>query len=342
MLYRQILFLLAPIALMAQTKAIFYMTARPDSVRSFLAHAKQVDILIPEVYSTDEQGFVWGVPDPQVLETARKQRVPVMPIIVNPGFKQETIHGLLGNAAAQARLTRTLLEECRRYRYYGIQFDFENIAASDRDALTALLRETARVFAPQGFKLSIATVHKASEYPGRGDYAHWLHVNWRGAYDLAEIAKIVDFLSVMTYDQHTGHTPPGPVAGFPWVQEALDYSLKVIPKEKLSLGIPLYGRRWYAGMREKEAAMLIASVNAPEAVDLAAQMKVAPQWDAAERAPWFHFYRDGVREYVFYNDARSVRERYELAKQHGLHSFSAWVLGAEDPEIWNVLPAARR
>lgn len=339
---QHLIFLLVPVTLLAQTRAVFYMTARPDSIRSFLAHADKIDILIPEVYSADEQGFVGGAPDQQVMDVARKRGVPVMPIIVNPAFKQETIHALLGNAAAHERLTQALLEECRRHRYYGIQFDFENVAATDRDALTALVRETARVFAPEGFKLSIATVHKSSEYPGRGDYAHWLYANWRGAYDLAEIAKVVDFISVMTYDQHTGHTPPGPVAGFPWVQEALEYSLKVIPKEKLSLGIPLYGRRWYAGMREKEAAALIASVNAPEAAELAAQMNVPPQWDAAERAPWFHFYRDGVREYVFYNDARSFRERYELAKQHSLHSFSAWVLGAEDPEIWNVLPAARR
>ena len=322
----------------AQTKAIFYMTARPESVRSFLAHAEKIDILIPEIYSADGEGVVWGAPDPQVLETAQKQGVPVMPIIVNPGFKQETIHALLASREAQNRLSNTLLEECQRYKYYGIQFDFENVPFSDRDALTGLVRDTAALLGRYGYKLSIATVHKSSDYPGRGDYAHWIYTNWRGAYDLPEIAKSVEFISVMAYDQHTGHTPPGPVAGFPWVQEVLDYSLKVIPKEKISLGIPLYGRRWYAGTREKDAVTLIASVNAPEALDLASQMKVTPRWDPQERAPWFYFYRDGVREYVFYNDVRAFRDRYQLARQNGLHSFSSWVLGAEDPEVWKELP----
>lgn len=334
--------LAACMTLAAQTKAVFYMTSRPESVRSFLAHADKVDILIPEIYSADEQGLVWGEPLPQVLEAARRHRVPVMPIIVNPGFKQETIHALLVKPEAHMRMALALLEQCRRYGYYGIQLDFENIAFGDRDALTALLRETARVFDPEGYKLSIATVHKSSEYPGRGDYAYWIYNNWRGAYDLAAIAKLVEFISVMAYDQHTGHTTPGPVAGFPWVEECLEYSLKVVPKEKVSLGIPLYGRRWYAGVRDKEARMAIASVNASEAADLAAQMKITPQWDAVERAPWFHFYRDGVREYVFYNDARSFRERYELARKNGLHSFSSWVLGAEDPEIWSALPDVKR
>ena len=57
----------------------------------------------------------------------------------------------------------------------------------------------------------------------------------------------------------------------------------------------------------------------------------------AERAPWYYFYRDHVREYVFYNDARSFRNRLEIARRHSLHGFSAWVLGAEDPDIWKEL-----
>src|SRR5687767_4550388 len=100
------------------------MTARPDSVRAFLAHADKIDILIPTGYNADAQGFVWGGIDPVVLEHARKMRVPVMPIIVNPGFRQEIIHGLLGDAAARHRMMQALLEECRRHKYYGFQFDF--------------------------------------------------------------------------------------------------------------------------------------------------------------------------------------------------------------------------
>lgn len=328
--------------LLAQPKAIFYLTSNPDSIRSFVSHAGQIDLVIPTVYSADEQGLVWGEPDPLVIDTARKHRVPVMPIIVNPGFRQETIRALLASPEARRRVAAALLEECRRWGYYGIQFDFENVPFADRSALSAFVRETSEALAGGGFKLSIATVHKTADYPGRGAYAHWLYADWRGAYDLAEISRHVEFISVMAYDQHTRRTPPGPVAGFPWVQQVLEYSLKLAPAEKISLGIPLYGRHWYAGIQEKEASMQMVSINAPDAAELAARMGAEVQWDPVERAPWFYFYRDGVREYVFYNDARSFRARYELARDRNLHSFSAWVLGAEDPGIWSELPAARR
>jgi len=333
---------LAVLNVSGENRAVLYMTSEAASVESFLAHAEKIDILIPTIYSADEKGVVTGSPDPRVLETARRRRVPVMPIIANPGFKRQTIHGLLGNPAARARAARSLLEECRRHQYYGIQLDFENIPAADREALTALVRDTAALFAPEGFRLSIAVMYQTSEGPVQSAYSRWLWDNWLGAYDLGQIAGHVEFISVMTYDQHTERTPPGPVAGFPWVEEALQHCLTRLPREKLSLGIPLYGRRWFAAAPAGEGAPATATVKAPEAIELAARMGVEPRWDERDRAPWFSFYRDGLQEYVFYNDARSFRERYQLARRRQLHGFSAWVLGAEDPDIWRELPEARR
>ncbi len=330
---------LAAVCLGAETKAVFYMTQTPDSMRSFLDHADQVGILIPTAYKVDDRGLVWGALDPKILQAAAAHGVPVMPIVANPGFDQKIIHALLGDEAAQQRMIASLTSECERFRYYGIQFDFEHVSFTDRDALTSLVRRTAQALAAGGFKLSIATVHVYSDFPGASDYAHWLYEDWRGAYDLKELAKFCDFISVMAYDQHTGHTTPGPVAGFKWVQQVLEYSLAEAPKEKISLGIPLYGRRWYAGIQNGQGALQIASVNAAAALALAAANGVEPVWDDAEKAPWYFFYADGERQYVFYNDAHSFQSRYDLAKRYSLHSFSAWVLGAEDPAIWSTLPA---
>ena len=324
--------------LKAEPKALFYMTQSPDSIRSFLDHSDQIGILVPTVYSVDDNGVVWGALDERVLEAARANGVPVMPIIVNPGFTQTTIHAILTSETARRLMIASLFSECERFHYYGIQFDFEHVAYTDRDALTSLVRETAQVLARGGYKLSIATVHQYSEYPGAGAYAHWLYEDWRGAYDLKELAKDCEFISVMAYDQHTGRTTPGPVAGFAWVRQVLQYSLGVIPKEKISLGIPLYGRRWYAGFQNGSGALQIASINAPAAMELAATMRVQPIWEDSEKAPWYFYYVDGEREYVFFNDARSFEARYNLARHSGLHSFSAWVLGAEDPGIWKILP----
>ncbi|MEK7408072.1 MAG: glycosyl hydrolase family 18 protein [Acidobacteriota bacterium] len=334
--------LLLSVTASAEPKAIFYLTPTAGSIRSFLAHAARIDTVIPTFYAADAKGNVTGGPDQRVLDAARKHGVTLMPIVANPGFRQEAVHALLSDAAARARVSKKLLEECRTHQYRGIQLDFEQVPAADRDALTALVRETAALFTPAGLRVSVAVMYRTGDAPSEPGYSRWLHDNWLGAYDLAALAKHAEFLSVMTYDQHTERTPPGPVAGLPWVAEVADYCLRSVPREKLSLGIPLYGRRWRAGVLGNEAVVLAGTMSSVEALGLAAQMKVEPQWDAEERAPWFYFYRDGVREYVFYNDARSFRERHDLARRRQLHSFSAWVLGQEDPEIWKDLPEAVR
>jgi len=327
--------------LAAQPKTLFYMNDSPASIRSFQANAERIDVIAPTVYSVDAAGLVWGKPDSRVLETARKFHVAVMPLIVNPGFKQDMTHALMTSVEARKRMNATLLAECRKYGYYGIQFDFENVNYLDRDLLTAMVQETSAALGREGFKLSIATVPNEGDEPGKSDYTRWVFQNWRGAFDLKKLAPYVDFVSLMTYDQHTRNTPPGPVAGMQWVEKLAAYAESQMPKEKISLGIALYGRRWSAGMRDKDPAIAASTIYAADALELAKAMDAAVQWDPVEHAPWFYFYRDGIREYVFFNDARSFVDRYEMARQRGLHGTSAWILGSEDPELWRSLPVRK-
>jgi spore germination protein YaaH len=67
-------------AVAAKPTALFYLGTNPDSVRSFFAHSKQIDLLVPTWYDLDENGMVTGEPDPAVLEEAHREKLPVMPI----------------------------------------------------------------------------------------------------------------------------------------------------------------------------------------------------------------------------------------------------------------------
>ncbi|MBV9763161.1 MAG: glycosyl hydrolase [Acidobacteriaceae bacterium] len=327
-------------------KALFYLTDNPLSVQSFLNHAAKIDILVPTWYSVDAAGLVWGGPNALVMETARRARVPVMPIVVNPAFNQENFHKFASAPDARRRFIQTLIEESKKHGYLGFQFDFENIALTDGGLLTALVTETAQAFHAEHLQLSIATVPNAPGYPGHGGFAKWIFENWRGAYDLKALSEQVDLICLMTYDEHTRYTPPGPVAGYPWTLENLDYALKVVPKEKLSLGIPVYGYRWFAGEPtrpgpnvEERPANSAETVGALAVQQLVAEYHAEIQWDPQDRVSWFYFYRDQTREWVFFTDARTFRERYNLVRERGIEGFCSWVLGEEDPAIWDLLPA---
>jgi len=328
--------------------ALFYLTNDPTSIRDFFAHSSQIDLLVPTWYQVDENGLVTGAPEPAVLEQARSEKLPVMPIVAL--FNKTKFHLLATNPAAQAQMNEALIRECKLHGYVGFQFDLENVSWTDRDALSALVKTTADALHAAGLELSIATVPNAPGYPGSGGFAKWIYTDWRGAYDLAALAKSVDLICLMTYDQNTRWTTPGPVAGWQWTVDNMKYALQFVPKDKLSLGIPVYGYHWFAGAPIVEPPAKPGEppvekpnptadyIGAPDAELLARDWGGKIQWDANDHTAWFYIDRDQMREWVFFTDLRTFKDRYDLAQQNGLEGFCSWVLGQEDPQIWTVLP----
>jgi spore germination protein YaaH len=323
----------------AQPKALFYMIDTPNSIKSFTAHADKIDTLVPTWYSVDGNGLVWGGPNPDVLKTAAQRHVSVMPIVAL--MTQLDLHKLFTTPTARAAFIASLLSECSKYSYTGFQIDFENINWTDRDLLSSLVADTAAALHKAGLLLTIATVPNAPGYSGTSGFSRWLYANWRGAYDLKALAQSVDLICLMTYDQSSRWTQPGPVAGYPWTVANLEYALQFVPKEKLSLGIPVYGYHWFAGDpgkddRPNSTAEYIGQQDVDQYI---AAYHPHVEWDSTDRTAWFYFYRDDQRDWVFYTDKRGFQERLNLARDRSLQGFCSWVLGAEDSEIWSLLPS---
>jgi spore germination protein YaaH len=329
-------------------KALFYMTETPASVNSFLEHASRIDILVPAWYHLDADGLVTGGPDPRVLDAAREHHVPVMPIVAL--FNKVAIHTFFLNSKAHQTMIDALIRESKEHGYTGFQLDFEDVEWTDRDQLSAVVKETADALHGQGLQLSIATVPNAPGHPGSGGFSKWIWTDWRGAYDLKAIAQSVDLLCLMTYDQHTRWTTPGPVGGWGWTTENLTYALQFVPREKLSLGIALYGYHWYTGEPTEQPLVppnqnpvykpnyVGEYISEPNSMFYAHTYGATPQWDPVDRTAWFWFERDQMREWIFFTDQRTFEERYRLVENENLQGFCSWVLGEEDPGVWKLLP----
>ena len=337
---RTILFLFcSAIFAAAQPKSLFYLIDSTTSVQSFSEHADKVDLLVPAWYSADGNGLVWGGPNSSVLKIAADHHVPVMPLVGSS--VQADLHKLLTTPAAQTAFIGFLVSECKKYSYSGFQIDFENINWTDRDLLSSLVSETAAALHKEHLQLTIATVPNAPGFPGKSAFSHWLYANWRGAYDLKALAQSVDLICLMTYDQNTRWTEPGPVAGYPWTVDNLEYALQFVPKEKLSLGIPLYGYHWFAGEpgKDDKPNPTAEYIGQSDIDQYLAAYHPHVEWDATDRTAWFYFYRDDTREWVFYTDKRGFQERLNLVHDRALQGFCSWVLGTEDPGIWSLLPS---
>lgn len=253
--------------------------------------------------------------------------------------------GLLGllvrPAAARRRAVAAMVELCRRYGFAGIQFDFENVSIADRDAYTTFFREAADALHGAGYRIGMAVVHRPDALPGPTRYHGWLFTNWRGGYDLEAIARIADFISVMTYAQHTRRTPPGPQASVKWMEDVVRYVLEHVPPDKLSLGIPTGSQHWYTSQEDRIVPEMARSYS--ENIDYARAMALIERngaevvWSAEHQVAFAYYDRGGTFEWIFLEDARSFAAKLELARRFRLRGISVWVLGNEDPAIWEQL-----
>ncbi|MGQ0813612.1 MAG: glycosyl hydrolase family 18 protein [Gemmatimonadota bacterium] len=321
---------------------IFYYVDREDAYNSFVQHASQISVIAPSSYGVDEQGIVWGDVDPKVLELSRHHNVRVMPLLVNRPFDKDLLHQLLSSPAARARAIASMVELSKRHDYWGMQIDFENVSIDDRDALTSFYREAANAMHAAGRIISIAVVHRPEEVAGVSQYHAWMMADWRGGYDLKALADAGDFISVMSYSQHTRRTPPGPSSALPWAEDVVDYFLKFMPAGKLSLGIPVGSMHWYTSQEDRITPELARSysqnVSYNWARHLAERNGAQLTWHDEHKVSYTFYPVAGTFEYLFVEDARSFAAKLDLMRRKNLRGFSVWVLGPEDPNIWKELP----
>ena len=319
-------------------EALWYVRGE-ESIQAFLAHADQVSIVSPQVFSMDSAGVIRGAVDPRVVATARARGVRLVPLVMNPGFDQPSIHRVLNDPGARAQALRSLAQLCRDNRFDGIQFDFENFHVSDKDAFTSFTRAAVDSVHRAGCQLSAAVVPRMSDDPGTASYDTWIHDNWRAGFDYKALADTLDFISYMTYAQHTGGSPPGPVAGYPWMLACIRYVLaQGVPPSKISLGLAGYSDWWYPTYDEKNGSRLRGSdISYGRAMEVLNRAGATAVWDETQKTPFAMWEEHGVFQHLWLEDARAFMAKRALVDQFGFRGFSVWLLGSEDPAVWNQL-----
>lgn len=336
--------LVTPLTSHAQrAESLWYMRNSDSQVADFAAHARQIDIIAPQVYGMDSTGAIRGGVDPRTVSIAKANGVKLHPLVMNPGFSVTILHQILTDKAARPNALRQLAALCRDNKFDGIQLDFENLYTGDRDAFTSFARDAADSVHRAGCQLSAAVVPRTDDDRGVTAYHHWLYDYWRGPYDYTALADALDFISYMTYAQHTGSSTPGPVAGYDWMVRSLDYALKAgVPRNKLSLGLASYSDHWVAGYDWRNGARTQArDIEYTTLMSIIAKAGAEPQWDKRQHA-WYAMWEDHqVFEHAWIEDARAFQDKRALVDQHALRGYSVWVLGTEDPEVWDKIPARR-
>ncbi len=204
----------------------------------------------------------------------------------------------------------------------GIQVDYEDLAATDRAPFAEFVTDLAGALHAAG-KLLYVTVHAKEDDAGYDDR--------NKAQDYAAIGAAADMVCVMAYDWHWSTSAAGAIAPYDWVQRVIQYTITQIPAAKVILGVGLFGYDWVGTQGQ--------SLTWQQVVATAEQYSAPEQWDPGSQSPHLTYTdASGALHQVWYEDARSVQAKVDLARRAELGGIELWRLGGEDPGIWDPGP----
>lgn len=306
---------------------LFYFRDGEYARKSFFANYEFIDIFAPQSYSINTEGVLIGKIESDLLSFAQKNKIKIMPLLTNGSFHATTSKIFLDDPVMQDVLIDNLVKEANDFGYIGWQIDFEQMDLSYRDKFTEFIMKAYKVFQKNNLKLSVAVIAQISENPN--DYPKNLWQRIIGVYDYKKIGENTDFVSLMSYDDPNSL---GPVAGRLWYEKVIIHSLSLIPKEKISLGIPFYYWRW------DDAQMKRVGIGGGQNLtNLIKKHQIKFDYSEDEQAPFFHFWENGKSYTGWYENARSVGYKISLIKKYGLRGFSAWALGLELQSVFSVM-----
>ena len=286
-----------------------------------------IDELLPFSYGYNEDGSLIAMNDDRLLSEAdrfgRRKRMVITPLDRNERFNNQLVIRLLESSVIQDTLLVNILNAMREKGYQALDIDFEFIPAPYREAYVAFIQKTTKILHDRGFEVSVAVPPKiADDQPG---------LLYEGI-DYEGIGRAADTVFLMTYEWGYKYGPPMAVAPVPNVRRVLDYAVSVIPNDKIYMGIPNYAYDWPLPFeRNVTEAETIGNV---EAVRRAYQYRTEILYDETARAPYYYYTKDGIQHVVWFEDVRSIREKYNLVAEYGFRGAGYWNLMREFRANW--------
>lgn len=267
-------------------------------------------------------------------------------------FDKEVIETFLGTPAAQDRFQvalRSFLQNTTR-PVAGINIDIEYAGDASpelRGQYVEFVRRTRQTMDDHAKSKRISPLQlSASVFASSASK----HLIW----DLPALVPYLDQVVVMAYDFHRQSSPvAGPVAPVFGAKEVWDNDivlhlkefLKVMPAEKVLLGVPFYGYEWETTAAEPRSLTFPGTGGTAsygrvrELLQDPEYFPITQGWDDIALSPYLTYLKDDKQHVVYYEDARSLSYKLELVTGLRLGGIAIWALGYEDGsrELWDSI-----
>jgi peptidoglycan-N-acetylglucosamine deacetylase len=308
-------------------RAAFYVNWDSSSLASLQLHYRDIDLLIPEeLHAFTPDGNLAVDKDPKLDDWLKTINVelPMMPLLNNYDgnvWQIQPMAEMLANPASRQRLVSSLVQYDETHKDPGIVVDFEEVPDSSQKDFVAFIRELGAGLHADGLKLMVAL-----------PAADW-------TYDYKALADDSDAIILMNYDLHWPTSAPGPIVSQDWYLKNLTNILKVVPADKIVMGIANYAYDWPSGTKA-DPHPAAEALSFQSACVRALESQATIQFDAASLSP-FYKYEDEKNNVhnVWMLDALTAYNELRSAERAGVRGTALWRFGTEDPSLWDIWDA---
>jgi len=226
-------------------------------------------------------------------------------------WRGDVVHRIITNPVKRERLINDLVKLLTRYHFNGVNIDFEELIETQNEVLSGFQKELYEKLHANNLLVTQDII------PFNEDY------------DYKTLSKYNDYLFLMAYDEHSSDGSAGSVSSQRWMEAAVDQMAKVVPANKIILGMAGYGYDW----PEKGPA---ETVTYQEALSNARESEAEVDFDNDTYNLHYSYYDDSDKRHeVFFTDAGTNFNTLRFATEFGLAGTALWRLGSEDSRLWD-------
>ncbi len=282
------------------------------------ANMTGVNVISPTwFYLTDTAGNIANIASADYVSQAHEKGLQVWGLIDN--FTQDvSTTETLASTSARQNIISQLIQAAVSVGMDGINVDFESLSEDAGTHFLEFLRELSIECHKNNLVLSV-------DNPVPQDFT--------SHYDRAEQGRVVDYVIIMGYDEHYVGSEAGSVASLPWVEQGIQDTLAEVPAERVINAIPFYTRLW----RTTGGNVTSEAIGMDQAQKVISENNVETYWDKTTSQNYGTYDIDNSSYQIWLEDSQSVAEKVKLVSKYKLAGVSAWKLGFENSEIWQVI-----
>lgn len=279
---------------------------------------KGLNVISPTWFAlSDNDGNYKSYESEEYVQKAHAQGIQVWALVdnFNTNVNSEI---LLAKSAARDKIISGMIKSAKKYKFDGINVDFEQIRQNAKPHYIEFIRELSIACRKNNLVLSV-------DVPNYADY--------NAFYSRKDLAKIVDYVVNMGYDEHTSGTSMGSVSSIGYVKKGLERTLKEVPAEKLINGVPFYTRIW----TKKNGETTSKAIGISDAKAWITQNNVDLTWDDKLGQYYGEIKTDDTKQAIWMEEEKSLGLKVDLIKEKNLAGVGCWKLGFEPSSVWDVI-----